>query len=219
MQKLSLIIMGALVLTACSLRRNDEAHAPSHRNFFDAVFNTNSYGEAFDKWTKRGRTQSDFDLTLLADVTFWNDEMQRAYVNEMTRRFRLTDTESKALAYKKLSENDGYYVFIISATTRHPEWNDLDSHNGLWRLSLENKDSSVRIPAERVDKVSYKNERARYFYRRMNRFNETYKVFFPKVKLMDAEEIVLHIAGPRGDLSFDFKIPGRVDENRWGSSK
>lgn len=202
-----------LVVVGCSSRR-DATHAPSSRSFFDPLFSQNEYAETFDRWTQRERTHSEWDLTLLVDATFWNKELREAYVEEMSKRFRLTPEEAKNIAYKERLEHEKYFVFILSATTRNNAWNDLDSSKSVWRLTLEDPGESKRVTTARVEKISEKNERAKYFYQRSNRFNETYKVYFPKHSLRDEQRLKLFIAGPRGKISFVFDNPIDSDETR-----
>jgi len=194
-----------LSLSCSSSHRNLDDSSRSH--FFDAIFLEHNYGRLFDQWTQRERTQSEYDITLLADVTFWNEYLQRAYVQEMVKHFRLTETEAKVLAHEQALMHENYFVFIISATARDPKSVDFASNKSLWRLSLEDVSGERRTGATRMEHISYRDERARYFYPRMNRFNETYRVFFPKHLLADQRELKLHISGPRGALRFQFTVP------------
>jgi len=204
-----LILSSLLGVTACTPGKN-VSRSPKSRHFFDAFVGENNYGQTFDKWTQTQRTQSDFDLTLLADVTFWTTKLREAYVDEAAEQYRLPEDEAKALAYTEQIENEKYFVFIISATTRELKWNDLDSSKSIWRVTLEDKSQNMRVRAEHVQKLSYRDERSRYFYQRMNRFNETYKFLFPKYKMQKAKMLSLYIAGPRGQLVFKFDNPERV---------
>jgi len=188
----------------------DVSHSPKSRHFFDAIVEENNYGQTFDKWTQTKRTQSDFDLTLLVDVTFWTKELRKAYVDEAANQYRLPEDEVKALAHTEQIEDEKYFVFIVSATTRELKWNDLDSSKSIWRVTLEDENQNIRVGAEHVQKLSYRDERARYFYQRMNRFNETYRFLFPKYRMRKARSLSLYIAGPRGQLEFKFDNPEHV---------
>jgi len=153
------------------------------------------------------RTQSDFDLVLLANVTYWSPELRKAYVDEMSSTYRMSEEETKALAFEQRSEQESYFVFILSAYTRDPNWNDFNSETSIWRVSLENPDGNIRVRPKKMEKIPYKNEVAAYFYKHMDRYNETYKIYFEREKLKNSPALRFLISGPRGRLQFEFKQP------------
>lgn len=194
-----------ILFTACS-SKNSTNNAQSSPHFWDAVWGGESYSDTFYRWTKSDRTQSEFDLTLMSELTYWGDDLRRAYVNEYSKRFRLASDESKALAYEQLAEGESYIVFILSAATRYAQWNDFQGKSSIWRITLESLNGNTRISPKKVEKISYKNERAMYFYPTMGRFKETYKVYFDKKDFNSINEATFFITGPRGTLSFDFRL-------------
>lgn len=190
-----------VLLSSCSSKKSD----PGERHFLDSIFGEDAYEKVFEKNTQTKTTSSDLDVVLKADVTFWNDNLREAYVEEVSRRYRLPDEESSALALEQLAEEEAYFVFIVTATTRYQADNNFDQRDSLWRISLEDRDTKKSISAHRVELVSYKNQRARYFYKTMTRFGETYRVLFSKDELRDARNLRLYISGPKGSIDFDFE--------------
>lgn len=196
------VLLSLAFLNGCSSSMGETS---TNSNFYDTITGGSSYDSVFDKWSETARTQSNFDLVILANVTFWSPELREAYVDEMSSTFRMSEEESKALAFEQKAEDDSYFVFILSAFTRDPNWNDFNSDKSVWRLTLENQDSSIRLRPKKMEKISYKNEVAAYFYKHMDRFSETYKVYFEKEKLQSSPTINFIISGPRGNLKFNFK--------------
>lgn len=202
----SYILLGLFVFCSACSSKTSNYRSESDPHFWDAVWGGGNYSEVFYRYTKEKRTQSEFDLTLMAEVTYWGDELRHSYVNEFSDRYRLDPEESKALAYEQLAEGESYIVFIMSAATRYPQWNDFHGKSSIWRVTLETPNGSTRASPKKVEKVSFKNERAMYFYPTMGRFKETYKVYFDKKDFNQSGEAIFYITGPRGTLSYDFQI-------------
>ncbi len=198
-------VIGSLV-SACANKATGHRTADSlkPRYFFDAVVGNDSYSEVFDEHTQVDRVHSEFQPVIQAHATFLNSTFREAYIREFSGRYRLTAEEEKTLATEQLAEDEAYVVFVISAATREQEWNDLDRKNGLWRISLESPDGRMQILPERVQVVSNRDEKARYFYKYMDSFTRTYRVRFEREKVKDLKDMRLHISSGRGDVSFAF---------------
>jgi hypothetical protein len=204
MRSLLLFLIAALT-TACGMKSpvaNREGQKP--RYFLDAMTNSDSYSQTFRKHTRTDRSHSGFLPVILAHATFWNQTMREAYLAELAGRFRLDETEEKKLALEELAEDESYIVFVVSVSTGEPEWNDLHQKNSLWAVTLENENGSVRKSPQRIDLVSYKDERAKYFFQKMDAFNQTYKIFFERNSFQEATDLRLHISGVRGHLRFSW---------------
>ena len=197
------ILAFAFVVTACQSSKNSSGH------FFDAVVGKNQYEELFYDWTKEKRTQSEFDLVLLAKLTYWPQELRKAYVSERTQAFDLSAEESKALAYEQLAEHDQFFTFVLTAISRDKNWNDFTSNNSLWKIVLQ---GSEPISPARIEQIPYNDQVMQYFYPTMTRFGETYKLLFPKTpELKNAQKLKISITGPRGRIDFEFENPDFMD--------
>ncbi|MDB5039118.1 MAG: hypothetical protein JWQ35_2646, partial [Bacteriovoracaceae bacterium] len=144
---------------------------------------------------------------MIAFITDWDTRLREAYVKEMRDQFRLSDEAEKALAKEQLAEDEAYFVFIASIATREPSWNDLNQKRSMWRTTLENKDSTIQVDPERIELIPQKDESAKYYYRKMDTFNQTYKIRFPRAALKDAQDVYFHISGPRGGITVRFPNP------------
>jgi len=193
-----------LGLSACSPKANNLREGFKPRYFLDAVSGGDHYDDVFEANTIVDRSHSEFQPVISAHSTYWNASMREAYIREMAGRFRLDAEAEKNLATTELQENEAYFVFIISAATREFEWNELERQKSLWRIALESEDSKIQESPERIEVISERDERAQYFYKNMTPFTRTYRVRFNKEKFKDVSNLVLHIAGVRGNLSFEF---------------
>ncbi len=198
---LSLFCISSFFSVGCSTHETDN---DNERNFFDGFFRNDPYGTAFQKMTQTKMVQGGFENYFEAVVTFWNLELRKSFVQEMSRVYRMSESETQVLESGELKENDDYYTFIVSSSSRESRWRELDRSDALWRLSLENADGTVRVRPERTVMVSAKDDRWQFFYRSMNRFNKTYRVRFPKKDLATSSKLVHHIAGPLGGISMSF---------------
>ncbi len=204
-KSLALLFLWSFFLAGCSSHEH-KAYQPRERHFLDAFFGADSYSEVFENHTLERRVHSEFEPVMTAYATLWDQDMRQAYIQEMSAQFRLGEDEQKKLAEEQLHEDETFFVFIVSAATREPDWNDLERKKSLWRITLEDEESNVQISPERIEVVSQKDERSRYFYQKMNVFNKTYRIRFPKDPLRGASPVVLHIAGPRGAIEFPFDV-------------
>jgi len=197
----------ATALTACASKMDNNSKEPRHRYFFDAFLGQDSYSKVFDDHTLEKRVHSEFEPVMTAFATIWNSSMREAYIREMARQFRYDDAQEAALAKEQLAENEAYIVFVISASTREPSWNDFEKQHSMWRITLESPDGKLRLDPERVEAISEKDETAKYFYQHMNSFGRTYKIRFPRDAFRQMDRVSLHITGTRGYVIFDFKLP------------
>lgn len=189
----------AFVCSSCASRTSDRG--PREHSFFDALFN-NSYTDVFDAHTQRQSVLSEFEPVMTVHATNWDQSMRNAYVAEMARQYRYSAEREKVLGETELKEDENYFVFILSASTREPEWNDFERQSSMWRITLENQDGSIQLDPERIETVSHKDERAKAFYQHMSQFTRTYRVRFLKKDLRNITPIKLHISGTRGYVTF-----------------
>jgi hypothetical protein len=145
---------------------------------------------------------SEFEPVMTVHATNWDQSMREAYIKEMARQYRYTETAEKALAEQQLKENETYFVFILSAATREPEWNEFERKNSMWRITLENESGSIQLDPEQIESISQRDEKSKYFYQRMDQFTRTYRVKFLKKDLHDTHPLKLHISGARGFVTF-----------------
>lgn len=198
------------ILSSCSTHQ--DKYGSRSENIFDAFMPAGDYESLFEHKTQEKRTHSEFEPVLTAFITPWDADLREKYVLEMRNRFRLPEDEEKKLAQEQLLEDDAYFVFVLSAATREPAWNDFQGKSSMWRMTLENSDSSIQESPVRIENISQKDETARFFYRHANPFTNTYKVYFPKKALREANKILFHISGTRGALVAEFKNSSRGKE-------
>ena len=201
-QSLFLVLFLSAVMGCSS---SHESGKPRNYNFFDALTGADSYSATFDVLTQERRVHSEFEPVMTAFATYWSKPLRESYVKEMAIQFRLSAEAEKNLAQEQLSEDESFFVFVLSLATREPSWNDLDKKQSLWRVTLENKDGAAQLDPERIEPVSDTDERARYFYKRMDSFGRTYRIRFHKEILKTSPELFLHISGPRGSVVFNFQ--------------
>mgnify|MGYP000898464950 CR=1 FL=1 len=174
------------------------------RYFLDSISGNDDYADVFDRYTKMDRSHSEFLPVIMAYATLWGSDLREAYIREMAGRFRLDEDAEKKLATQELQENESFIVFILSVGTREPEWNELDRQNSIWRITLESEDGSVQDVPERVEVISQKDERAKYFYKRMDSFTRTYRLRFARDKFSNVSPVKLYVVGVRGKMEFSF---------------
>jgi hypothetical protein len=199
------LLFSLVFFSSCSTR-SPNSKAPRKYSFFDAFFSADSYSRVFDNYTEEKQVHSEFEPVMTAYITYWSPELQKAYTREMARQYQLTDAAEKKIAEDQKLEDENYFVFILSASTREPEWNDFEKKNSMWRVFIENSDKSIQVDPEKIEATSPKDERAKYFYKTMSTFGKTYRIRFPKKTLENSKGIRLHITGPRGSLEYNFDV-------------
>jgi hypothetical protein len=192
-----------LAVIGCSTKENDPYHTRSG-SFWSIFTNSTRYEKTFWNRTVEKRIHSELEPVMTAFITYWDSEISKTYVGEMRRQFRLSEDAFKKLTQEQEDEQKNYYVFIVSAATREPSWADFHKKSSMWRVTLENKDSSVQLDPERVELISKRDETAKAFYKKMDTFTETFKIRFSKTGL-SSDELDLHIAGARGALVANFQ--------------
>ncbi len=198
------IFVGCAFVSSCqSSKTGDRGLAP--KSLLDPIVGDHTYGEVFSKNTALKRAHTELMPSFSARVTFWNEDLRRAYVRELSGRLRLSADEETKLAQEELQENEAYVVFILQMGTRDRKWNNLNEKRSNWRLSLEDTNSSVTVAPERIEVISMKDDANRYFYDSSESYLQLYRVRFPRESIRNLKDIVFHISGIRGSLEFAFK--------------
>lgn len=201
------LIVGFLVLGvglgACSYKDSEDRPSGS-RHFFDAMMGSSPYEKIWDQNTQVEFSHSSFETVMRAEVTHWNLALREAYIEEVSRVYRLPLSERQALEVQEFQEEENYETFIVSLTTKHYHHNDLNKTNSAWRIQVESADGAQKVPAARIELISNKKNHLQEFYRNMNNFNRTYRVLFPKRSIPN-ELFYLYLTGPYGQARFEFK--------------
>lgn len=196
------LIVALLFLSACSSKSS--GRSSREYSFWDALF-SNSYVDVFDDHTTRKVVLSEFEPVMTMRATLWDQSMREAYVKEMADHYRYSEEAEKKLAEEELKENESFFVFILSASTREPEWNEFERQSSMWRITLEDEGGKIQVDPESIRAISQRDEKAKYFYPSMSNFTRTYRVRFEKKALHDLSPIKLHISGARGHLLFEWQ--------------
>jgi hypothetical protein len=200
---LSLFVYCAFVSSCQSSKSVDRGLAP--KSLLDPIVGDHTYEEIFAKNTALKRAHSELMPAFSARVTFWNDDLRRAYVRELSGRLRLSADEEMKLAKEELQENETYVVFILQMGTRDRKWNNLNEKRSNWKLSLEDSAASTRVDPERIEVISIKDDANRYFYDSEESYMQLYRVRFPRESIRNLKDFVFHISGLRGSLEFAFQ--------------
>lgn len=200
-----LVSLMGFSLQSCSMK-DGEDYRYSERHFFDAVTGKDTYSKIWEKNSKTKHAYSSFEAQMRAEVTHWDLPLREAYINKMKNVYRLPAAEEQALRLQEYRENENYIVFIVSLTTRFLKHNDLDRPNSVYRVVLEDMNSKTQVQPSRVEKISDKNERLKFFYRNMSNFSETYRVSFPKKKFLNEAQVKLFLTGPVGRAFFIYPL-------------
>lgn len=193
------LILVCFALASCAPKTPDK-FSTRKGHLLDALLGSTPYQRLFYSKTQDKSVYSEFEPVLKASITVWDQKLREAYVKEFKSQLRLSDDEEAQLATEQLQENEAYIVLIVTVATREPEWNDLDKQKSIWRILLENDDSSIQILPERIEQIPNRDEQAKYFYPTMSGFTKTYKIRFNRKFLRDVEDLVFRITGVRGSL-------------------
>ena len=198
-----LFVCCALVLGCQSAKSGDRGLAP--KSLLDPIVGDHTYGEVFAKNTALKRAHTELMPAFSARVTFWNDDLRRAYVRELSGRLRLSTDEEMKLAKEELQENEAFVVFILQMGTRDRKWNNLNEKRSNWKLTLEDAASSTRVDPERIEVISVKDDANRYFYDSEESYMQLYRVRFARDSVRNLKDFVFHISGLRGSVEFAFQ--------------
>jgi len=199
-----LIVTSFAFTTGCQTQKTSDRDLKP-KSLLDPLVGDHHYEKVFNQNTKLERAHTELMPSFAARVTFWNDDLRRAYVRELSGRLRLTEEEETKLAKEELQENEAYVVFILQMGTRDRKWNNLNEERSNWRLSLEDASSSIKVYPERIETVSNRDDAHRYFYDSEESYMRLYRVRFPRESLRSAKDLVFHISGLRGSAEFAFK--------------
>ena len=201
---LSYFILSGLLLIACQGQKAGDRRLKP-KALLDPIVGDHHYSDVFDDNTQLERVHSELMPSFVARVTFWNEEVRRAYIRELSGRLRMSAEEEANLAKEELQENEAYVVFVLNMGTRDQKWNNLHQKRSNWRVSLEDPSSSVKVAPERIEILSNRDDANKYFYDTEDSFMKLYRIRFPRESIGDLKNFVFHISGVRGAAEFAFK--------------
>jgi hypothetical protein len=210
MKKFLLVLLSIGLFSSCSSK--SEPNRTNQRHFFDGFFGRAAYQKMFERQTKRERLSSNFDMTAIADVTYWSSSLSEKYVSALMEDYLLNEQQSAHLKREQEKDVAQFETFIVSLTTRKTSWSDLGSGNSLWNVHLQAPGKAERVLTHSIQKIDANDDKAKQYFKSMNRFSETYRVRFKKNDVpADATQLSFFLSGPLGviEMFFDRSDSGR----------
>ncbi len=172
--------------------------------YFLDVPNSN-YHRVLDQYTKDATYYALAETKYMAHVTFKSEPWRKAYVQEYSDRFDLSDPEKSELLAKELGTAQQYDVFVFSLYTGDSKAADLSSASTAWKLWLENGETGARVEAESITKLSDRDPQLNYFFPYITPgWSNVYLLKFPR--LVDASKFELRATGVVANLSFVWEM-------------
>lgn len=178
-------------------------------------YRTQDYHSAFERWTREARIYRGFDVELIVSVTFKSSDYRRAYAQEYTKAYLLSDKDGLKFEKDQLAAAEEFHDFVMATFIPEDKWSDFEKKDSIWKIYLTN-DKNKRISPVEIKKLNGKDPTIKQFLPYVSPWRGVYALRFP-VKIPpeqredfispDTRSMTLTITGVRGtcDMSWELK--------------
>ncbi len=143
------VVMLLLFIAGCS-------HVESYLDVAKDKGISKKYLNNLNQWTKKDTLYSQFETKVQIGATFKNEAFTKAYIEEYTRIFYLTDGERKRMEDIHSDFSGNFTEFFLYASMSQKEANDFESQHSSWSIFLIDEKGNRIKPLEvrKIEKIT-----------------------------------------------------------------
>ena len=161
------------------------------------------YGAALARYTRYAELYNGLDTVAKGWATWRSPELREALVESSIAAYRLGPEEAGRLRAEEERAARRVREFHLALYTPAKDWNDLESPDTLWKLSLELPDGTRLVPLQVVHIPKTAKVPVEYPY--VSPWTREYTLFFPLLGGRETHRsLTLVLSGPLGTMRFRF---------------
>ncbi len=133
------------------------------------------------RYVRSAKVYRDLDTILVADILWYNPELKRMHVEEMSLEGRIDDEEKRRLLAEIEAKEATEIEFLAGFYTGEKKWNDFDSSSSIWKIRLEAADGSQVAPVS-VEKIDLDVMPDSYIFTFLTTWKSPYRITFEKTE-------------------------------------
>jgi hypothetical protein len=199
-----------LACASCAARR------PGPVDFSDSqrTYQPKDYDRVRNSWTRHSAlVVLDVGTVLDTWAVCKSWDFRQAYIEQYAETYGITDHDREELRRSELEASRAMYEFHVTAESTNYKWNDLQSKDSPWKVTLVDGTGAEVAPSS-LEVVKYPELYEMRFFPTRTDFSRTYVIKFPKAATepdarpfagMASGRITLRLAGPlgRSELTWD----------------
>jgi len=174
--------LSPLVATLAALALSGCAVSSTFMGGQSLALESEGYRQVLKRWTKQHKVYRHFEAKIFVTATFLSPELRTAWIKRRTRLLGLPASEVRALEADHTDRDRRYHEFVVSIVTGEHRWNDFDSKDSMWRISLAN-DRHQEVAPVSVLRQDLRRGDLQAYFPYITVFQQAYIVRFPRTIL------------------------------------
>jgi hypothetical protein len=172
----ALIGFVALAVASCAQTAQEGAvdFSPTTRHL-----RADDYDEVLQRWSRHQKVVSEVGTVLEVWAVLQGPEFREAYVERYADVYRLGEAERDALHDTQVKRSNQYYEFHVTAQSTEFRWNDLDSRESAWRVTLVDAAGNAIAPAS-IESPRMPEPYQKVFFPARTPFTRSYVIRFDR---------------------------------------
>jgi hypothetical protein len=192
-----------LLFAGCAARR------PEPVDFSDAAhtYRARDYDHVRELWTRHSAlVVLDIGTVLETWATCKSWDFRQAYIEQYAETYSLSDRDREEIRRSELEASRSMYEFHVTVESTNYKWNDLQSKDSPWKVTLVDGAGAEVAPAS-IEVRKYPELFEMRFFPTRTDFSRTYVIKFPKAQTEPearpfagsaSGRLTMRIAGPLG---------------------
>lgn len=168
------------------------------------------YDDVLESWTRKDEIYDGLEHKLFVSATLHSPEFRRAFALAWPNVYGSGGQVTRRELVELTGEVERSHTFFLSVFTAENKWNDFDSADSIWRMTLRSGDVEVEPTA--IFEIK-KDANLTAVYPHIGRFDECYLVRFPMTDHQEkliitstSESATLRIASALGTATLDWNF-------------
>ena len=155
---------------------------------------------------RSAKVYRDLDTVLLADIMWYDPEMKRMHVEELSLEGRINEDEKIKLLEDIAAKENTEIEFIAGFYTGEKKWNDFDKSASIWKISLEAGDGSQVGPSS-IKKIDLEKMPESHLFTFLTTWKSPYRITFDKLgELAELKSHKMELHSVMGQAEFIWEL-------------
>ncbi len=152
--------------------------------------------------TRRITIEKDFSVVLSMDIIRLNSDVVKAYVDEYSKLYMLSEDEKEKMMQQQTEENSKWNAFYLIVYTAPNTDYSLDSDSSIWKLYVES-DSHAEPPVF-IEQIRVKRDLIKGFFPWITSWDTVYLVRFNRDRQSGNPPVKFIVTGILGEGEAEF---------------
>ena len=175
-----------------------------------------SFVQRAGKNIRSAKVYRDLDTVLIADIMWYDPELKRMHIEELSLEGRINEDEKRELLEEIAAKEETEIEFIAGFYTGEKKWNDFDKSSSIWKISLEAADGSQVAPSS-IKKINLEKIPESHLFTFLTTWKTPYRITFEKLdRLAELKGHKMELHSVMGQAEFFWELVELENSSKTG---